>query len=264
MIVLIRGGGDLASGVALRLYRCGYPVVITELEHPLVVRRTVSFAEAVYQGKVNVENVTGLRVANISQAIQALGEKKIPVLVDPKGECIAEFHPDVLVDARLLKTHMDDEFNDVPLRIGLGPGFVAGENCDAVVETVRGPFLGRVIWSGEASPDTGVPERVGDQQESRVLRAPREGEFRNLVHIGAIVEKGQAIAEVSGTEILAPFTGLIRGLMHDMPFVNKGVKIGDIDPRLDERLCRLVSDKGLAIGGGVLEAMLASGFFPRG
>jgi len=264
VIVVIRGGGDLASGVALRLFRCGYPVVITELERPLVVRRTVSFAEAVYQGHVIVEDVHALRVANVSQVFETIDEKRIPVLVDPVGENIDEMRPNVLIDARLLKISVEDEFKYVPMRIGLGPGFMAGENCNAVVETVRGPFLGRVYWSGAASPDTGIPERVGDQQEERVLRAPSSGEFRNIARIGQVVQQGQPIALAGNQTILAPFTGLIRGLMHDMPFVNMGEKIGDIDPRLDERLCHLVSDKALAVGGGVLEAMLSSGYPPQG
>lgn len=262
MIVMIRGGGDLASGVALRLHRCGAKVIITELEQPLVVRRSVSFAEAVYSGFVQVENARALRVANSQTALEVVKEGQIAVLVDPMGESVNFIRPEVLVDARLLKQPPEVEFPLVPVRIGLGPGFVAGENCSAVVETMRGPYLGRVYWQGTAEVDTGIPEAVSNHQGDRVLRSPGNGVLETVAEIGDILEADQLIARIGDLAVVAPFKGMVRGLMHTGLNVEKGVKIGDMDPRLNPDLCKLVSDKALAVGGGVLEIILSSGRCP--
>lgn len=260
MIVIIRGGGDLASGVALRLYRAGLQVVITELEQPLAVRRLVCFSEAVYAGETNVEGVTARRVKDPTDSlrvIQVLAKGQIPVLIDPEGISIRYLHPSVLVDGRMLKQAVPLIPERIGLIIGLGPGFVAGENCHAVVETNRGHMLGRVFWNGSAEADTGLPEGVEMQSRGRVLRAPKSGRLSTYAEICELVEPGQLIAEVAGMEVKAPFKGVLRGLLRDGIEVSAGLKIGDVDPRAEPGYCSLVSDKALAIAGGVLEAILS-------
>lgn len=255
--ILVRGGGDLASGVVVRLHRAGWQVIVTELPHPLAVRRYVAFAQAVFNGKVKVEDVDACRVNNYTEAENAITQGVVAVMVDPDLAVRKDFQPHVLIDGRMRKMPSDLPINSAPLVIGLGPGFTAGQDCHAVIETKRGPFLGRVIWQGQAQPDTGVPERVGEHQEERVLRAPADGELVTILEIGAYVKSGQEIARVAEHPVLAPFDGIIRGLLADGIPVQAGVKIGDVDPRTDAQLSRMVSDKALAIGGGVLEAILS-------
>ena len=257
MIVLVRGGGDLASGVALRLFRAGLLPVISEIPHPLAVRRLVSFSEAIYRGEISVEGVRARRVSSPEEAFRILALGCIPVLVDPEAESRHVFRPRVLVDGRMTKLPPDLGLEAASLVIGLGPGFIAGENCHAVVETNRGHSLGRVIWRGTAEADTGLPEAVGGRQAERVLRAPTDGVLEARVEIGEVVEPGVEIAQVGGLPVVAPFRGALRGLLPAGLPVKAGLKIGDLDPRADPRLCRLVSDKSLAIGGGVLEAILS-------
>ncbi|MGB8214100.1 MAG: selenium-dependent molybdenum cofactor biosynthesis protein YqeB [Anaerolineales bacterium] len=255
-IILIRGGGDLATGVALRLIRSGLRVVVTEIAQPLAVRRTVAFAEAVYAGEVRVEGVTAHCIPDPSDSfriLMVLGKQQVPVLVDPACSSAKALHAAVVVDGRMTK-RPPEPIGYVPsLYLGLGPGFIAGGNCQAVVETRRGPMLGRVYWQGGPDPDTGQPE--GDPQ--RVLRAPAEGDLVAHAEIGQHLEAGQLIAEVAGQGITAPFAGVLRGLLHPGLRVTRGLKIGDIDLRDDARLCQVVSDKALAVGGGVLEAILS-------
>lgn len=260
MIVLIRGGGDLASGAALRLHRVGLRVVITELAQPLAVRRLVSFGEAARAGEVTVEGVTARRVndpTDTLRALQIISKGQIPVLVDPDARAALALHPTVIVDARLLKQPPEALKHTARLYIGLGPGFNAGVNCSAVVETRRGHRLGRVIWQGTADPDTGMPESVGERQAERVLRAPVDGLLHTFAEIEAHIEPGEAVAKVGDELVRAPFAGVLRGLLPEGMHVRQGMKIGDLDPRDDLALCRLVSDKSLAVGGGVLEAILA-------
>jgi xanthine dehydrogenase accessory factor len=254
-LILIRGGGDLASGVALRLHRAGFQVIITELPQPLAVRRAVAFSEAVYEGKWQVESVTGVLVKSAMEIESALASKEIPVLIDPNLELASLFdlQPSTVIDARLLKNSPPPLGMDSSFTLGLGPGFVAGENCQAFVETQRGLLLGRVYWSGAASTDTGQPE--GDPR--RVLRAPADGILLSDAQIGDHFEPGEVIAEVSGEKIVAPFPGVLRGLIRPGVHVSKRLKIGDLDPRDQREYCFLASDKALAIGGGVLEALLA-------
>lgn len=256
MRILVRGGGDLASGAVLRLVRAGWQVLVTELAQPRAVRRTVSFAQAVFDGSVQVEEVTGLRVESMAAALQALAEGTVPVMVDPAAEALAGFQPQVLIDARMGKRPPELDLDDTCLMIGLGPGFTAGENCHAVIETNRGPDLGRVIWRGGAEPDTGVPERVGLYRTERVLRAPADGRLETVAQIGQVLPHGALIARVSGHGLAAPFAGVLRGLLQDGLPVRAGEKIGDLDPRGDPRLCYQVSDKALSVGGAVLEAIL--------
>ncbi len=255
-IVLIRGGGDLASGAALRLHRAGLRVVITEIAQPLVVRRRVAFAEAIYQGHATVEGVIAQRVRNPIDVYAVLAEKRIPVLVDPKAESRHILQPVVLVDGRMTKHPPELGLGAAGFVIGLGPGFIANKNCHAVIETQRGHNLGRVIWQGAAQPDSGIPESVADRNTDRVLRAPCDGLLQAHAEIGDVLEAGQTVADVSGQVVAASFKGLLRGLIHPGVWVWRGLKIGDVDPRQDPTYATLVSDKSMAIAGGVMEAIL--------
>ncbi len=260
MLVIIRGGGDLASGVALRLNRAGLRVAVTELAEPLAVRRTVSFAEAVYSKEITVEGLTARLVRDPTDSLSVMNifaKQQLPVLVDPECASARLLHPSVIVDARMTK-RPPEPIGYVPvLYIGLGPGFIAGTNCQVAVETRRGHTLGRVYWQGGPEADTGQPDPVGGFQSQRVLRAPADGELTARAAIGDHLEAGQVIAEVGGLTVQAEFPGRLRGLIHPGLRVSKGLKIGDLDPRDDPRLCSLVSDKALSVGGGVLEAILA-------
>lgn len=255
-LILIRGGGDLASGVALRLVRVGLPVVIAELPRPLAVRRLVSFCEAVYSGETTVEDTIAQRAADFEDVEKILKEKRIPVLVDPEVRSLAHFKPLVLIDGRMTKRAPDLGVQAAPMVIGLGPGFIGGENCHAVIETHRGHRLGRVIWDAAPQADTGIPDSVGSHRSERVLRAPADGLLNTIAEICDQVDTGELIAKVDGVPVHAPFKGVLRGLLRDGLSVRSGLKIGDLDPRNEPGYCHLVSDKSLAIAGGVLESML--------
>lgn len=257
--VVVRGGGDLASGVIYRLHRAGFPVVVAELATPLLVRRAVSYGEAVYSGQVEIEGIQAQRVSSV-EAIQAsLLQLVIPVVVDPEGDIIRQLKPAVIIDARMTKVNLGTTINDAPLVIGLGPGFTAGVDCHAVIETNRGHHLGRVIYRGSAEPDTGVPGDIQNQTHSRVLRAPADGHVQpHHVTIGDTIEAGQLIATVGGQAVIAPFKGVLRGLIHEQVQVFAGMKIGDLDPRTKRENCFSISDKSLSIGGGVLEAVFSA------
>jgi xanthine dehydrogenase accessory factor len=261
-LIIIRGGGDLASGVALRLHRVGFQITILELEKPLAVRRTVSFSEAVYEGEQTIEGVTA-RIVSADQFQVTLEAREIPVLIDPnanilRNQFLTSPHSTIVVDARLIKQAPDILAVEVPLHIGLGPGFSAGENCHAVIETRRSHTLGRVYWQGQTQPDSGQPE--GDPK--RVLRAPITGTLTSQLKIGDHLEEGQLIADIQSqttdqkSEVKSPFSGILRGLIRPGIEVTEGMKIGDVDARNDASVCNLVSDKALSIGGGVLEAVL--------
>jgi xanthine dehydrogenase accessory factor len=259
-MIIIRGGGDLASGVALRLYKAGLRVAITELPNPLAVRRLVCFAEAVYSKETEVEGIVARCINEGSDSLsilQVLSKGKIPVIVDPDANCVRSLYPIVIVDARMRKKSPEPLKHNARLFIGLGPGFDAGNNCHAVIETKRGHTLGRVIWEGTPQEDTGIPEHIGTQGENRVLRAPASGNLTTFAEICDIVVAGKKIAEVDGIEINASFGGVLRGILHDNTLVTNDQKIGDIDSRGNPQYCSLVSDKALAVGGGVLEAILS-------
>lgn len=251
--VLIRGGGDLASGVAIRLIRSGFKVIITELPNPLAVRRAVSFSESIYAGEIKVEGILGRRAESAAEAFELAQKGIIPVLIDPETAILKNGHCLALIDARLLKRTADTDIHSAPLVIGLGPGFTVGKNCHAVVETNRGHTLGRVYWTGSACDDTGQPE--GDPR--RVLRAPLDGVLTSAAEIGDHLEPGQLIAQVGTEKVIAPFKGVLRGLIRPGLSITRGVKIGDIDQRDDPQYCFMVSDKALAVAGGVLEAILS-------
>ena len=257
MRILVRGGGDLASGVVVRLYRAGGQVIVAELPQPLAVRRYVSFAQAVYDGSIKVEEVHARLINNMADAELVLSQRAVPVIIDPSLSMLEAYSPHVLIDGRMRKKNPEIGMNAAPFVIGLGPGFTAKRDCHAVIETNRGPFLGRVIWEGQAQADTGVPEHVGNFRAERVLRAPIAGVLESRTDIGKYVLQGDVIALIDDQPILAPFNGVLRGLAHPGLMVKKGEKIGDVDPRNDPRLCWMVSDKALSVGGGVLEAILA-------
>ena len=254
-LILLRGGGDLATGVALRLHRAGVKILITELPQPLAVRRAVSFAEAVYEGRHTVEGVTARRVEP-DQVLATLEANEIPVLIDPDANILlSSYYFPVIIDARLTKSPPERLPTNVPLHIGLGPGFHAGINCHAAIETRRSHALGRVYWNGATQPDSGQPE--GDPR--RVLRAPAEGLLIARARIGDHLEEGQVVAAIGDhpeRSVVSPLKGVLRGLIRDGIHVVKGLKIGDVDPRDDKSACFLVSDKALAIGGAALEAIL--------
>ncbi len=253
--IIVRGGGDLASGVVMRLCRSGINAVVTELEQPLSVRRSVSFSEAVYEGETTIEGVTGRVVKDPLDTLKiynVLSKRQVPVLIDPDCTAVQTLHPLAIVDARMLKRPPEHLRHHAMLYIGLGPGFRAPDNCHVVIETQRGHRMGRVIWTGASSDDTAKPEGDG----RRVLRAPAEGIFQSTASIGQHFDLGQPIAAIDDQVISAPFAGVLRGLLRPGLTVTQGMKVGDLDPRDDPILCTLVSDKSLAVGGGVLEALL--------
>ncbi len=255
--ILIRGGGDLATGVAYRLVKAGWQVLITELPQPMAVRRLVSFSQAVYDREITVEGMTARLAETAAQTTAILRAGEVAVMVDPEAKIRFDLSPQVIVDGRMTKQPPELGLQAAPLMIGLGPGFTAGVDCHAVIETMRGAFLGRVFWEGSAEPDTGQPDPVANRKSDRVLRAPCDGTIETDVRLGDILEPGQVIARVSGRAVTAGFGGLLRGLIQPGTWVQAGVKIGDIDPRLDPRLVDHISDKALAVGGGVLEAILS-------
>lgn len=255
--VLVRGGGDLASGVILRCARAGWEVVVTELAQPTSVRRLVSFSQAIYDREISIEGISAVRAVRQNDVDAVIAAGKVAVIIDPDCTIRHSWRADVIVDARMAKQFTHLPYQEVPLYIGLGPGFSAGQNSHAVVETVRGPFLGRVIWSGPAAENTGKPDPVGAFVDERVLRAPVNGLLTPHSVIGTFLREGDLVADVDGHPVSSPFDGVLRGLIQAGIQVAQGMKIGDVDPRNDPRLCWLVSDKALAVGGGVLEAILS-------
>ena len=256
MLILIRGAGDLASGVALRLWRCGMQVAMTEIARPTTIRRTVAFSDAIPQGEARVEDVIARRAENPEAAKQLLSQGILPVLVDPAAECRHELQPDVLVDAILAKRNLGTTISDATIVVGVGPGFTAGVDCHAVVETMRGHTLGRVYYKGSALPNTNIPGLIGGFTGERVLRAPADGVFTATHQIGDLVEAGECVGHVAGMPMVCTISGVLRGLLADGVPVHKGMKSGDVDPRGKPEYCQTVSDKALSIAGGVLEAVL--------
>lgn len=256
MLVLIRGAGDIATGIALRLYRGGLRVVMTDLPQPTAIRRTVCFSQAIVLGETTVEGVRAVRADTASQALERLAEGAVPVLPDPALTCLASLRPDALVDAILAKRNLGTHITDAPVVVGVGPGFTVGTDCHAVVETMRGHTLGRVIYDGAALPNTNIPGLIGGYAGERVLRAPADGVFHQILNIGDEVKAGDIAGEVDGQPMRCTIGGVLRGLLADGTPVHKGMKSGDVDPRCRPEYCATASDKALAVGGGVLEAIL--------
>ncbi|MBQ3216804.1 MAG: EF2563 family selenium-dependent molybdenum hydroxylase system protein [Oscillospiraceae bacterium] len=256
MLVLIRGAGDLASGIALRLHHAKMKVVMTDLPQPTAIRRTVCFSQAILHGEMTVEDVTAVHAGSPHEAEEILSEGKIAVLVDPEAACIKTLRPHAVVDAILAKRNLGTKITDAPCVVGVGPGFTAGLDCHAAVETMRGHTLGRVITEGSPLPNTNVPGLIGGFAGERVLRAPADGVFCQVRQIGDMVKQGDIAGFVGEAPMLCQLDGVLRGILADGTPVHEGMKAGDVDPRGVRAYCFTVSDKALAIGGGVLEAIL--------
>jgi len=256
LIILVKGGGEMGTGVAHRLARCGFRVGITEVAEPMAVRREVAFCEAVFEGQKEVEGLVARRVASKAEILRTWEEGKIPVIIDPEGSIREQLNPDVIIDAIMAKKNTGTRLDDAPLVIGLGPGFRAGEDVHFVIESNRGHRMGRVIEEGEAEPDTGIPGEISGYTGERVLRAPTTGRFKGKKRIGEWVEKGEIVAEVDGSPVRAEIKGVLRGILRDGLLVQKQMKVGDVDPRGVRENCFTISEKARAIGGGVLEAIL--------
>jgi xanthine dehydrogenase accessory factor len=264
LTVLIRGAGEMATGVAWTLARCHFKVVLLEAPQPLAVRRLVSFCEAVYESPKTVEGVQALLVTSPREVEAAWQSGQIPLLIDPEMAMAAELKPAVLVDAIMAKKQSPPLRDKAPLVVGLGPGFTAGRDAHAVIETNRGHNLGRVLYRGEAEPDTGRPGNIGGFSVERVLRASAEGRMGNIKEIGDQVEKDETVATVAGQPIRSQITGVLRGLIRDGTSVVAGMKVGDVDPRGVREYCATISEKARAIGGGVLAAIVQSFNKPEG
>ncbi|MDY5846203.1 MAG: selenium-dependent molybdenum cofactor biosynthesis protein YqeB [Bariatricus sp.] len=255
MRVLIRGAGDLATGIAYELWKAGHEVLMTEIAIPLAVRREVSFSRAVYEEEAQVEEAKGVLVQNQEEADFEIAKGNIPVIVDEEALILKSYHPDVLVDAIMAKKNLGTTMNDAPMVIGIGPGFCAGKDCHYVIETQRGAALGKVICEGCALPNTGIPGEVGGFTRERLLNASADGMMEPLAKIGEIVQKGQIVARTGGAPVYASMTGIVRGMLQEGVVVSKGLKIGDVDARLVIKNCYTISDKARKIGQGVLEAL---------
>ena len=260
VLVVVKGAGDLATGVIHRLKQAGFAVMATELPQPTVLRRTVAFAGAVTLGQMTVEGITAWRSHSIEDTRIALANGFVPILVDPEGVTFKQLQPDVLVEATLSKYNSGITMNDAPIVIALGPGYEAGSDAHAVIETNRGHNLGRVYLEGSAEPNTGVPGAIGGYAGERLLRAPCAGRLYGMRQIGDQVQVGEVVAVVQSdtntVSITATIAGILRGLVHDDLVVSTGMKVGDVDPRAILEHCFTISDKSRAIGGGVLEAIL--------
>lgn len=255
MKILIKGAGDLATGIASRLYRCGHQILMTEIAEPLTVRRTVAFSRAVYDGKAEVEDIKAVLAGTWEEAEAIWKDGDIPVMVDERAEIRGKFRPDVLIDAIMAKKNLGTGITDAPLVVAAGPGFTAGADCHCVIETKRGHTLGRLIYEGKAIPNTGVPGNVGGYTKERLLRAAGDGEMKPMVSIGDRVENGQITAYTGGEPVYAAMSGIVRGILQEGAAVKEGMKIGDIDARCEIRHCYTISDKAQAIGGAALEAV---------
>ena len=255
-LVIVRGGGDLATGTIYKLARCGFDVIVFETAQPTVIRRTVSVAQAIFDGKATVEELTAVKASTIDDCRRLLDEDKIPVLIDPDCQSLGELQPEVVVDAIIAKRNIGTAIDMAPIVIGLGPGFYAGRDVHAVIETNRGHHLGRVILDGEAASDTGTPGNIGGYTRERIVRASATGTITNIGDIGDHVDKGQVIARIEGTPVVAPLSGVLRGMIQSGITVDEHMKIGDVDPRDDPEYCGSISDKSRTIAGGVLEAIL--------
>jgi len=255
-VAVVKGGGDLGTAVAIRLVQAGMWVVVTELSNPLVVRREVALASAIFNDKTVIEGkYTGRKVQDYDGVLAAWKNGETPVIVDPLTRIADRIRPFVIIDAIIAKRNTGTTSNSAPIVIALGPGFQAGVDCRAVIETQRGPDLGRPLYSGEAKTDTGIPGLIGNETYRRVLRAPVDGIFISCAAIGDLVHVGQTVAEVGGRAVKVEINGMIRGLLADGLFIWAGTKVGDIDPRGERELCFHVSDKAWKVADGVLEVI---------
>ncbi|KAI3349728.1 EF2563 family selenium-dependent molybdenum hydroxylase system protein [Clostridium botulinum] len=255
-MIVIKGAGDLATGVATRLKKCGFNIVMTEISQPTTVRRTVAFSQVVYDEKVEVEGITAVLASNKEDINKIVEEGNVAVLVDEKAKIIDEIKPEIIIDAIIAKKNLGTKIDDANIVIALGPGFTAGIDCHCVIETKRGHYLGKAIYKGSAIPNTGVPGEVGGFSKERIIRAITDGKILPVSKIGDYVKKGDIVAYVNETPVLAKLDGIVRGMLQKDVSVFKGMKSGDIDPRCEKNHCFTISDKARSIGGGVLEAIL--------
>ncbi|MDL2258701.1 EF2563 family selenium-dependent molybdenum hydroxylase system protein [Eubacteriales bacterium OttesenSCG-928-K08] len=257
-LVVVRGGGDLATGVIQKLHRVGFKLLVLEVEQPLAIRRSVAICEAMYDGFANVEDIAARRISDLDEISACFAAGQVPVFADPKGDAIFKLSPIAVVDAILAKRNINTHKGMAPITIALGPGFSAPQDVSAVIETKRGHDLGRLILNGGALPNTGIPGEIGGKSAERVLHAPAAGLIKHIRKIGDIVEKDEPIFQVGQTIVHAPFCGLIRGLIREGIAVQKGLKLADVDPRTDVDV-NTISDKARCLGGAVLEALLHLG-----
>lgn len=255
-LVLVRGGGDIATGTIYRLHQSGFRVIVLEIEQPTVIRHTVSVAQCIFAGKTEIEGMQAVLSKGTREAIELVNRGIVPVLIDPAAASIKELQPDVVVDAILAKKNLGTQKDWAPIVVGLGPGFTAGKDVHAVVETKRGHYLGRVYYQGEALPDTGIPGEIGGYSFERIVRSPGRGRFTPVKEIGCSVDKGDILGYVDGIPVKSPLAGVLRGMINEGVIVAENMKIGDVDPRQVAEYCRSISDKARAVGGGVLEAIL--------
>lgn len=258
-VIVIKGAGEMATGVACRLYGANLRrILLLETACPLAVRRRVSFCEAVHEGSAVVEGIAAVLVATDDEVTKAWEAGMVAVRVDPQADSLSRQDVDVLIDATLAKHNLGIAITDAPLVVALGPGFEVGRDCHVVIETNRGHDLGRLLRSGTAAENTGIPGDIGGYTRERVLRAPAAGQFVTQARIGDLVRKGDLIGAVAGVPVRAAIDGILRGLIRPGSMVKQGLKIGDIDPRQQPGYCDTISEKARAIGGAVLESVLSA------
>ena len=256
-VVIIKSGGDIATGVIQKLYRVGFRVLALEAEKPTSIRRTVCFSEAIYEGKKTVEGITAIHVKNIKEIYDAWEKDFVPVIVDPIGLYVEKIKPLAVVDAILAKKNTGLKREMASITIGIGPGFVAGKDCNVAIESNRGHNMGKLIFEGAAESNTGIPGNIGGYTSDRLLKSPDDGIITVKHDIGDFVKAGEVIAQVNNIDINAKIGGILRGLIRDGTFVTKGFKVGDVDPRVEQlNNFFTISDKAMAIGGAVLEAIM--------
>ncbi|MDR7855356.1 selenium-dependent molybdenum cofactor biosynthesis protein YqeB [Tissierella sp.] len=253
--IVIRGGGDLATGIGHRLFKAGYKIIILEIEKPLAIRRAVSFSEAIYIGEITVEGVKAVFAKNLQEIKETINNNTIPVYIDETGSIISEIKPLAVIDAIIAKRNLGTNRNMSPITIGVGPGFEAGVDVDLVVESKRGHYLGKVIYEGQAAENTGIPGETMGYAEERIIRSPKGGMVKPFFNIGDRVEAGEIVCNVGDIAVEARISGILRGLIREGIYVPEKAKIGDIDPRGIKDYTFTISDKARAIGGGVLEAI---------
>lgn len=256
-LIVVRGGGDLATGVIHCLHTCGFRVVVLEVEQPTTIRRLAAFSEAMYDGEATVENVTARKVESMTEIEDCFTQRVVPILADPQGVWIERLQPKVVVDAIIAKKNLGTHMSMAPVVIGLGPGFEAGKDVTAVIETTRGHHLGRILLKGSAYPNTGVPGVIGGYSKERVIHSPCAGVMKHVKPLASVVNQGEVIAYIDETPVTATITGILRGLLREGLRVPKHFKIIDIDPRMKEiDNCVTISDKARTLGGSVLQTVV--------
>lgn len=256
--VLIKGAGDLASGVAMAFYNSGFQVLMTEVKQPTVIRRSVAFANCIYEGKMAIEGVTAIHVTEENYS-DYLENSNIGVIIDPEARIKEKYKPDIIVDAILAKKNLGTNIDDAPIVIGCGPGFTAGKDCHLVIETKRGHHLGNIIKQGKAIENSGIPGIIEGRGLERVLYSPVAGKVEHIKKLGDIVEQDDIILKVDGVPVKSPFKGVLRGLIVEGMIVPEAMKIGDVDPRLNPEYCYSISEKAMAIGRAAVEGSLIAG-----